>query len=517
MADNFPIREELTNRSRADIKALLPTSDPYNVTSILNAIAVSDSNRAREIYDALNTIIKNTFAFSAEDQALLDQAADWGLFLTAATQAAGNVIFTGIAGTVIPINTEAQSSNTEVYTTDVSKTISLNTNNIPASGLTSSGVTATALFNSPHGLGTGMVVTIAGANEADYNGVFEITVVSDVAFQYTLAVATTSPATGTITYSFTGVVVPITSVNTGSATNVLGGAVIALSQTIAGIDSTIYTQFSGIDGGANTETPASLQERLVLKKSNPSTPFNDIEIELQAREVSGVTRVWVIDANEVNTSQVASTVAAEGSGFNVVTFSTDHGLYSGMTIVVSGANEAEFNGEFNCLVINDTTIAYFVSGNTGSATGAVTVSYSNVQPGQVRVFFVRDGDLTITPSSQEIQDVKDSILEIKPAHTSDDDVIVEGPTLKAVDFTFTTLTPDTTGLRSSISQNLEDLFFLSSPGATITQDAYRNAIQNSFDIETNQGISEFELSTPTGSITSVYNEIISLGTVSYSF
>jgi hypothetical protein len=65
--------------------------------------------------------------------------------------------------------------------------------------LTSVTTTATATSTSAHGFLAGQFVTIAGANETNYNGAFEIlTVPSTTTFTYTI-VATTSPATGTIT------------------------------------------------------------------------------------------------------------------------------------------------------------------------------------------------------------------------------------------------------------------------------------------------------------------------------
>lgn len=64
--------------------------------------------------------------------------------------------------------------------------------------LTSSGNTATATKNG-HGYRTGDVITIAGADQAPYNGDYTITVTNANVFTYTFAGSVTSPATGTIT------------------------------------------------------------------------------------------------------------------------------------------------------------------------------------------------------------------------------------------------------------------------------------------------------------------------------
>lgn len=63
--------------------------------------------------------------------------------------------------------------------------------------LTCSGSTATAI-TSAHGYSTGDLVTIAGANETEYNGEHQITVSDADTYTYTMTCSTT-PATGTIT------------------------------------------------------------------------------------------------------------------------------------------------------------------------------------------------------------------------------------------------------------------------------------------------------------------------------
>lgn len=63
--------------------------------------------------------------------------------------------------------------------------------------LTRSNSTATATVSN-HGLSTGDSATISGANQAQYNGTFEITVVDVDTFTYTVTGAPATPATGTI-------------------------------------------------------------------------------------------------------------------------------------------------------------------------------------------------------------------------------------------------------------------------------------------------------------------------------
>lgn len=67
------------------------------------------------------------------------------------------------------------------------------------SSITRASSTATVTTGSAHGLSTGHYVTIAGAGQAEYNGVFQVTVTGGTTFTYTVNGTPATPATGTIT------------------------------------------------------------------------------------------------------------------------------------------------------------------------------------------------------------------------------------------------------------------------------------------------------------------------------
>jgi hypothetical protein len=69
---------------------------------------------------------------------------------------------------------------------------------VPIAEIVRNGSTARA-YAAGHGLTTGDSVTIAGANQSEYNGTFTVTVVDPVLFTYTVSGTPVSPATGTIT------------------------------------------------------------------------------------------------------------------------------------------------------------------------------------------------------------------------------------------------------------------------------------------------------------------------------
>lgn len=70
---------------------------------------------------------------------------------------------------------------------------------VSVSSITRASTTATVTTAAAHGLSSGQKVTIAGANQADYNGTFVITVTGSTTFTYTVSGSPATPATGTIT------------------------------------------------------------------------------------------------------------------------------------------------------------------------------------------------------------------------------------------------------------------------------------------------------------------------------
>lgn len=65
--------------------------------------------------------------------------------------------------------------------------------------ITRSGSTATATVSTGHGYEIGQAVAIAGCNQAEYNGEFRVTAATGNTFNFEVAGAPASPATGTIT------------------------------------------------------------------------------------------------------------------------------------------------------------------------------------------------------------------------------------------------------------------------------------------------------------------------------
>ncbi len=314
-----------------------------------------------------------------------------------------------------------------------------------------------------------------------------------------------------------------------------------------------------------------------------------------------------INVTNVTISRVGTTATAATA--------SAHNIANGVNVIISGADQAEYNGTFIAVVISSTEFTYEVTGSPITpATGTITVTttstllpvtsdtegaltnqssgaeltltspisgidsslfvtfdglsggsdiesdedyrdrileaYQNpvalfnpaaiteqarlvsgvtrvwvrtpddtiepTDPGVTKIYFVRDDDDNIIPSSGEVQTVKDSILLIKPAHTSESDVIVQAPVGITTAFTFNSLSPNTTTMQTAIINNLAQLFTeKASVGISIQRDTYRAAIATTVDTVTGDVIESFELNTPLDNLTVAPNELLLLGTVTF--
>ncbi len=153
-----------------------------------------------------------------------------------------------------------------------------------------------------------------------------------------------------------------------------------------------------------------------------------------------------------------------------------------------------------------------------SVNGVTRVFVYPITPGlgQVTVYFVRDNDPSIIPTSNEILDVRNAILTIMPVNMSPDYLFVLAPTPVIVDFVFSELVPNTTSMQNSIISVLQETFAEQSTlGVTIPEHVYTCPIYETIDITTGQQVQNFTLISPLGDIVLNFNEIAILGNVTF--
>lgn len=205
-----------------------------------------------------------------------------------AAPAQGTAVFTGTVGTLVPAGTELTANNL-TYTVD--HDVSIVTQSINITSLTSAGGVATATTAAPHLLATGLSPTMSGAAQTEYNVTAAIIVTGDYTFTYPITGAPASPATGTPKLTATYADGAITCTTKGQATNIDGGGTLAVAVT--NVDPTALVTFAGIAGGTDIETPESYRARVMQALGTDFGMFTGDEIEILAKTVPGVTRVWV--------------------------------------------------------------------------------------------------------------------------------------------------------------------------------------------------------------------------------
>lgn len=424
---------EISDRIKADVQNALPESNPFLKNSYLAALIYGYAGQVADFYAQLSRVLDEMFMDTAEGVYLERWGTYVGITRKPASQSEGQVTFTGTVSSTIPNGTLLQSSDGNQYKTQAETTI---VSHVLAVSITRSGNVATVTTASDHHWASGVLVTIAGAAQSEYNGTFNIAVTEVDEFQYTVSGTPATPATGTITATASTAFADVKSLDFGIDVNADGGSILKITNPIAGVNTNSLVQYEGLQGGTDLEADEDLRTRILFRYQNPVANFNSADIITKATEVPGVTRVFVLE---------------------------------------------------------------------------VTPAL-----GEVTVYFVRDNDAYIIPTASEIQDVKNKILEIKPANTSDSQVIVSAPTPVSVDFQFVSLTPSTSTMKTAVTNNLIQFFRESTEiGVDVLEVAYDSAIYATIDTETGDSVTAFTLTAPIGNISISTGELAILGNVTF--
>lgn len=128
---------ELRQQAMNDITASdLPGADGLLRRSVLRVLAWVQAGMAHLHYGYLDWIARMAVPFTAKDEFLVAWSNLVGIFRKAATQATGDVAFTGITGTVIPLGTEiARSDGMRFFTTAEATVDALGNVTVPVQAL----------------------------------------------------------------------------------------------------------------------------------------------------------------------------------------------------------------------------------------------------------------------------------------------------------------------------------------------------------------------------------------------
>ncbi len=239
------------------------------------------------------------------------------------------------------------------------------------SSITLSTTTATVTTATAHGFTTGRSVTIAGANQAEYNGTFTIAVTAATAFTYTVIGTPATPATGTITAQAT-----IDSLTGDTTLDALPGAVRAA-------DAIVGTVVSAVNVGAMTAPGAITLTRanftqlsdhfagLVDRLRQLPAAAPDADVQQRFSNLLVLPRALALGLRALDTQSVSSITLSTTTA--TVTTASAHGLTTGQSVTIAGADQAEYNGTFTITVTAASTFTYTVTGTPATpATGTIT-------------------------------------------------------------------------------------------------------------------------------------------------
>ena len=286
-------RQEVIDRGLSDIQAVLQNTNPFLRNSLLRALGTATGGRNFEFYFQLQSLSRDLFPLTSTDEFADGWASLKGVFRNPASIANGDLIATGVLGTVIPVGTQFSTPDGRQYVTLLASTIVTQLINID--DLSSVGVTATANTTGAHGFASGQTVTIAGATQAGYNGAFLITRIDDTTFQYDVPLGLPSPATGIITSTADMATIPSASIEFGEAQNIDGNTQLSITSPIAGLDNTAIALPPGITGGTDLESDADFRTRFIAAYQDPIAQYNVAAVTQAATSVPGGTRVFVLE------------------------------------------------------------------------------------------------------------------------------------------------------------------------------------------------------------------------------
>jgi len=281
--------------------------------------------------------------------------------------------------------------------------------------------------------------------------------------------------------------------------------------TISGATETDYNITATI---TVTDTDAFTYEVTTTPTSpatgSPQVTFVTASVEVQSSDVG-------LDYNAVSGTGLSLISPISGLDSNAFVQYTE----------ITGGTDLESNEELRTRINERTAnmaapftlagLPSFIKENNSGVT-RVWVQAATPSPGYTSIYFTRDNDTNILPSSAEAAEVKESITNdetgILPANMSESSLTVSSPVGVSVDITFTSLSPNTSVMQTAINSSLSDFFKNNTNvNENVTLDNIKRIISSTFDSSGNIPI--YTLSAPSSDISISSDELGILGTITY--
>jgi uncharacterized phage protein gp47/JayE len=339
----------------------------------------------------------------------------------------------------------------------------------------------------------------------------------------------------------------------------IAGSVIDAGKEISTTNSVKFTTNSQVEISANVVNLSSLTSSVGVASATTVSPHNlsnNVEVTIFGANESAyniTTSITIISENEFNftidesapsvaTGVIQASYNSAIVGITSVVEGAQNNISAGELLSLSesiagvdsnvgidangtaGGTDLESQDAFRGRFINrvQNPVAHFneadIRNKLLEVAGVTRVFIRPITPevGQVTIYFTKDAAENIIPSGADIDFAKSKLLEIKPANTADDDVILTAPIAILSSFNFTSIVPNTPTMKTSITNQLKDLFLRTEEGVDVTQDEYRTEIYNTVDITTGERIKSFTLSAPVGDIIVYDGELAILDQVIFS-
>jgi len=265
---------------------VLPGIDPTIKSSLAGASTISAAAVAVSNQEGIKDAVRQSFWQTQDGDflALTGALNDTNRFNPQPSQ--GQAAATGILGTSI-LSDYPITFNGNTYLTTQDSAIQEYSGGITLSF--SAGI-VTGVTNIVHTLSTGLFVVISGATQTDYNGTFEIVVLSDMEFTYELVAGALTTDAGIYTTEYA--LLNLESVGTGSVQNVTSGGILTIDLT--DVDSDVFVGTFGLDGGADEESEEDYRERVGESYSLTPGIATPPSLVASAKSIAGNTRVFVV-------------------------------------------------------------------------------------------------------------------------------------------------------------------------------------------------------------------------------
>jgi uncharacterized phage protein gp47/JayE len=287
--------KQISDRIKTDVARNAPGTDPQRKNSLLGAICLANAARFKDVYATQELLLELLMPDTAQGEIAERWAAIWGKTYLPASKATGFIVCGGLLASAVPINSQWATKDGTLYKVLTTVNITAHVHNVSLSRV---GDTVTAVCDEPHDLADNIPAVISGAVQTLYNGTHTISVLDEVTFTYKIDSTPVTPATGAIIVSYESALAPVESIEfMNSGENVFvnqdGGTILKAQTVLTGVNDQSLVYVTGLTGGADRESLEDLKTRYLEKIQNPVANFNESAIIEKAREVPGVTRVFV--------------------------------------------------------------------------------------------------------------------------------------------------------------------------------------------------------------------------------